>query len=201
MKKLSIGLLLAGAVLTIGSLLPTKPVIIKDAKAATAIMCQGDVSGASTGSRTVGGTGSQVPSQTLYVLNGAGCASIQQADVGYFLSQGYTSISGLQPIIFTTGVATGTTDFVIGNLPANAYIASIIMANATANAVTGGVSIGSTANGTDIVAATTCAANCVANSTLVKTAFSTTAQTALHAAAVTAWNSANVTITVNFGAF
>ena len=175
----------------------------REAKAAgTAVLCQGDVSGASTGARTIGGTGSQVPSGTLYTLNSAGCVVAAQADIGWFLSQGYTSTGNFGlPFIFTTGVATGTTDFVIGTLPANGYIQAIMMSNATANAVTGGISVGSTANGTDIVAATACAANCVANSTLVKTGFSLTAGTALHAAAVTAWNSANVTITVIWGYF
>jgi hypothetical protein len=171
------------------------------AQAATALMCQGDVSGATTGTRTIGGTGSAVPSGTLYTLNGQGCALVAQADIGYFQSQGFTQAASQNSILYTSGVQTGTTDLVIGNLPANAYVQQIIIVNATANAVTGGVSIGSTANGTDIVAAAACAANCVANATIVKAAFSTTAATALHAAAVTAWNSANVTITVVYGFF
>jgi hypothetical protein len=134
-------------------------------------------------------------------LNGSGCAVIAQADVGFFLSQGFVQASSQNSILFTTGVAAGTTDFPIGVLPANAYVQQVIIVNSTANAVTGGVSIGSTANGTDIVAAAACAANCVANGTIVKAAFSTTAPTTLHAAAVTAWASANVTITVVYGYF
>jgi hypothetical protein len=171
-------------------------------QAATTIMCQGDVSGASTGSRAIGGTNSAVPSQTLYVLNSAGCAVIKQADIGYFLSQGYTFLNGLAPIIFTTGVQTGTTDIVIGNIPPNAYISEIVLSNSTANAVTGGVSFGTAANGTQILATLACAANCVSGTgNVTGPAFSTTAQTPIHAAAVTAWNSANVTITVIFGSF
>jgi hypothetical protein len=175
------------------------------AKAANVYMCSADVAGGVQGPRTIGGTLSQVPSGAIYVLNGQGCALIAQADVGWFASQGYTQQSSQQSILYTTGVQTGTTDIVIGSLPANAYIVGIFAANTTANAVTGGISIGSTANGTDIVATITCAANCVSNSpgtnTLVKSVFSTTAATSLHAAAVTAWNSANVTFTVVYAYF
>lgn len=207
-QHLGIGLLAAGALLALGSLLPTQPVIVKPAHAAQAYMCQGDVSGASTGARQIGGVNSQVPSQTLYTLNSNACALIQQADIGYFAALGFSpGTSQGPPIIVTTGVLTGTTDFVVGVLPAGAYIQSITVVNATANAVTGGISVGSTANGTDIVATITCGANCVSNSpgtnTLVKSVFTATggAATTIHAAAVTAWASANVTFTVLYAFF
>lgn len=174
----------------------------QQAQAAAAVMCQGDVSGASTGARVVVNTSSTTTPQPSYVLNSAGCAVIQQVDIGFFQSLGFTAGSPFgQPIITTTGVWTGTTDIVLGVLPAGAVILAIEMTNSTANAVTGGVSIGSTANGVDIVVATVCAANCVANSALVKTGFSLTAATTLHAAPVTAGNNANVTITVLWAYF
>lgn len=177
------------------------------AKAAVVYMCQGDVSGASTGARTIGGTGSAVPSATLYTLNSAGCAVILQADVGFFQSQGFTQQSSDNTILFTTGVATGTTNFVIGVIPANAYIRNILFSNAAAAAVTGGISIGTTANGADVVAAQACAANCLTFTTdalLLKRVFPATQPSAaqtLNAAAVTAWNNANVTITVVYAYF
>jgi hypothetical protein len=182
---------------------PTAP-ITQPAQAATQMLCQGDVSGASTGARVVVNTSSTASPQPQYVLNSQGCAQINLADVGFFLSQGFTQGSPFQTVVFNTGVATGTTDFVIGTIPANAYIQAILFSNSVAAAVTGGISIGTTANGTDVVAAQACAASCVTFTTdalTLKRNFSTTAGTALHAAAVTAWNSANVTITVVYGFF
>jgi hypothetical protein len=172
----------------------------RPADAAQALLCQPDVSGASSGSRTVGGTLSPVPSGTVYVLNSFGCALIQQADIGYFLSQGYTQSSSESSIIFTTGVAAGTTDFVIGTLPPKALIKQIVFSNAIAAAVTGGISIGTTANGTQVVAAQAVGAStdaAVASYAIVlPVPFTTGLGGALHMAAVTAWNGANVTVTV-----
>lgn len=155
-------------------------------------------------SRRVVNTSSTTSPQPSYQLNAHGCAFIAQADVGFFLTQGYTPGPNNGTIIFTTGVATSTTDFVIGNLPPNAYIQMVVYDNSTANAVTGGITLGSTANATDIATATVCGANCLAQATdaqLVKRAWSKTAATPIHAAAATAWNSANVTITVTYGFF
>jgi len=172
-------------------------------QAAQINMCSADVAGGVQGPRTIGGTGSPVPSGTVYILNGQGCGLIQLADVGYFQSQGFTQSSSQNSIVFNTGVATGTTDFVIGTLPAKAYIQQIIFSNSVAAAVTGGISIGSTANGTQIVAAQAVGAStdvAVAQAAILLPVPSTSAAaTALHMAAVTAWNSANVTVTVVFG--
>lgn len=174
------------------------------AEAATQFLCGPDIAGGIQGPRRVTNTASTASPQPTYGLNSAGCALINQADVGFFLSQGYTPGSSEQTILFTTGVATGTTDFVIGNVPANYYITEIVYSNSTANAVTGGISIGTTANGTDVVAAQAVGANALTftpNASILKQPFSTTAPTPLHAAAVTAWASANVTITVKMAAF
>jgi hypothetical protein len=201
MKKWFLGGIAALGLAALIGLAPT-PQIIRPAEAASMLLCQGDVSGASTGARVVVNTSSTATPQPSYTLNAAGCALIAQADVGFFLSQGFVQASSQNTILFTTGVATGTTDFVIGNIPAGAYIQQIIYSNAVAAAVTGGISIGTTANGTDVVAAQACASSCLTFTTdalLLKRVFSNTATTALHAAAVTAWNSTNVTITVVYG--
>jgi hypothetical protein len=190
-------LVLGAALLFASALLPDK------ANAAASYMCQGDVSGASTGARQIGGTGSAVPSGTLYTLNSQGCALIAFADIGYFTSQGYVANSSQNVIIFNTGVATGTTDFVIGVIPAKAYIQQIIFSNSVAAAVTGGISIGTTANGTNIVAAQAVGAStdvAVAQAAiLLPVPVTTGLASTLHMAAVTAWNSANVTVTVIYG--
>jgi hypothetical protein len=206
LKNFSIGLIAAATLAIVGSVPHSG--LVKPAHAAQAVMCQGDVSGASTGARTIGGVGSQVPSQSIYTLNPSGCVNVLQADVGYFQSQGYTPGSPFgQPIIFTTGVWTGTTDFLIGNLPAGAVITNVMATNSTANAVTGNISVGSTANGTDIVASLACGANCVSSApgttAIAKAVFAGTggAATPLHVAPITAGNNANVTFTVLYAFF
>jgi hypothetical protein len=173
---------------------------IDAAHAAQQMLCAPDASGAATGARRV----TNPTTNVSYQLNSGGCAVIAQTDIGYFLAQGFSSGPSLGTIIYTTGVATSTTDFVIGNIPAGAYIQQIIYSNAVAAAVTGGISIGTTANGTDVVAAQAVGSSALTFTTdalTLKRVFSTTAQTPLHAAAVTAWNSTNVTITVIYGYF
>lgn len=185
-------------------LAPPKPV-----HAAASILCSPQIPGNAM-ARQIGGTLSSVPSGTVYTLNGQGCTVVQQQDVSYFLSQGFTAGPPFGTnVIFTTGVATGTTSFQIGQLPAGTYIQHIIANNTTANAVTGGIGIGSTSNGTDIVAPANfaCAANCLAfvtDANLAKRVFSATTVTPIFATAngtSGSWNSANVTLTVVFGYF
>lgn len=188
--------LLLAAALAIATILPAA----LPAHAATQMLCAPEASGASNAPRRVTNPNTNVS----YQLNPVGCAVIASTDIGYFLSQGFSAGPDSGTIIYTTGVASSTTNFVVGQLPANAYISMVIYNNTTANAVTGGITLGSTANGTDISTATTCAANCLAQATdaqLVKRAWSTTGSTPINAAAATAWNSANVTITVIYRYF
>lgn len=170
------------------------------AEAASVVMCRGAASAAAPGpARWVAPA-----STTAYQLDNMGCAIIALTDVSDAQAGGFTQSGPVRAIVYNTGVATGTTDFVIGNLPAAAYIHQIIVSNSVAAAVTGGISFGITANGTDIVTALTCGASCltfVADTALTKRILSLTAPTAIHAAAVTAWNSANVTITVLYSYF
>jgi hypothetical protein len=65
---------------------------------------------------------------------------------------GYSEPGKHRSMIFTTGIATGTTSFQIGNLPAGVYIQQIIYCNTTANAA-GNVNFGTTSGGADVVAA------------------------------------------------
>jgi hypothetical protein len=173
---------------------------VEQAQAATMMLCAPDEAGKATGPRRV----VNPVTTTAYSLNSRGCALVAQADVGYFQSQGFSQGPSEGTILYTTGVAAGTTDFVIGSLPANTYITEIIYSNAVAAAVTGGISIGTTANGTDVVAAQAVGSSALTftpNASILKQPFSTTVATPLHAAAVTAWNSTNVTITVKYAAF
>ncbi len=166
-------------------------------QAAQVNMCAADVAGGVQGPRTFGGTGSQVPSGATYILNGQGCALVQLADVGYFQSQGFTQASSQNAIVFNTGIATGTTNFVIGTLPAKAYIQQIIFSNSVA-ATAGTISIGSTASGTQIVTGTVVGASVDIAATILLPVSATGVATSLNMSS-TAWNSSNVTVTVVYG--
>ena len=135
---------------------------------------------------------------TSYSADGRGCALIANADIGYFLSQGWASdprtLNGNQIIANTN----------IGTLPANAYIDSIIVQETSGGAVTGGLDIGTATGGTQIVSALTCAASCltsVADTAILKRVFSSTAPTNIWVKADTNFTSGpaiNVTIHYSF---
>jgi hypothetical protein len=194
MKNLRV--LLALGVAAFAALFATIP-----ADAAQQMLCSN-----TPNARQVTNYSSTASPQPTYNLNARGCALIAQADIGYFLTQGYTVQSSDNAALFTTGAlpASGTADIVGPSIPAGAYLQQIIIQNTTANAVTGGVSIGTTANGTDVVAAQACAANClvfVTDATLLKRVFSTTTATTLHIAPVTSSNTANLTISFLYAYF
>jgi hypothetical protein len=138
-----------------------------------------------------------------YTANSQGEVVAQEADVPWFFSQGYSVGEPFgNGLTFNTGVAAGTTSFGIGLLPKGAFIDQIIVKNLTANAVTGGIAIGSSSGAADIVAAQACAANAlthVADVSILKRVVSDTTDTPLFATAAGAWNSANVTISIVFG--
>lgn len=146
----------------------------------------------------------QVKAQTsgnLYSTNARGCVLIPSSDLGDFQSMGYAPNGELLSLVVTGITAQNFTSIV---LPATTYLREIIVQNTTANAVTGGIKVGTTAGGTDVVAALTCGANCltfVADAALLKRTFSSTAAQALSIDAVTGWNSASVNVTVIYGYF
>lgn len=182
-------------------------VTIPQAHANVIVMCSPEIS-ANAQARTIGGTLSQVPSGTVYVLNGQGCGVVLAQDVGYFLSLGFTQ-QGLNSLQFVVPVAaTGTTSYQVGTLPASTYIRDVFVSNTDAShAVTGGIDIGTTSGGTDVVAAANLAVgtssyNFVTDANLAKRVFSTTAQQAIFATGHTSWNTpTTVTITITFGYF
>jgi hypothetical protein len=170
------------------------------ARAAQVQMCGPDVAGGVQGPRTI----TNPNTTTTYVVGSFGCTLVGLADIGYFQSQGWQQSGPLYALVFNTGVATGTTDFVVGTLPAGTYIREVMVTNSVAAAVTGNISFGTTANGTDVVASLACGSTCLAFTTdanLAKRMFSLTASQQIHAAAITAWNSTNCTITIVYGYF
>lgn len=91
-------------------------------------------------------------------------------------------------------------DFTL-TLPANCYIDQILIHNNTSNAITGGLKIGSTAGGTDIVAAQTVGADAfvmVPSADILIRTFSNTLPQILYFADVGGWNSANINVKVMF---
>jgi hypothetical protein len=136
-------------------------------------------------------------------LDAQGCTLAQEADVPYLLTQGFSPGNPLgKGLTMNTGVAAGVTSFPIGRLPKGAYIEQIILKEAAGAAVTGGIAIGSSSGAADIVAAQACGANAlthVVDASILKRVVSDSADTVLYATAVTARNSANVTISIVFG--
>lgn len=173
------------------------------ASAGNVLLCQGDVSGASTGSRTFGGTGSPMPSGTLYTLNAQGCALVVGSDVGYFQSQGFTIGAP-----FGTVVATGIANNFSVVIPAGAYIRDVIFQELSGASVTGGMFVGSAATTSDVVStAVTVGSKGLGFATdvgLAKRVFSSTASQTLFFGAFASngsFNSAQVTATVVYGFF
>ena len=81
-------------------------------------------------------------------------------------------------------------------LPAYYIIDQIWIQNTTANAVTGGIKVGTTLGGTDVVTAMAVAGNSMGKATLASQPFNATAAQTLYIDAVTAWNGANIAFSV-----
>lgn len=82
-------------------------------------------------------------------------------------------------------------------LPKGSSLRKIYLHNVTANAVTGGVQIGTAAAGAQVLAATPVGANALVEVTPTGTFLSKTDQT-LYLSAVTAWNAAGVDVVVEY---
>jgi hypothetical protein len=158
--------------------------------AASVVLCRGTPAG-DAGARRLslinGGT---------YQLDPLGCAAFSALDAVLARAQGFTPGPDGSSIVFVTGVASGTTSFKIGTLPASAYIREIIVQNLTNNSA-GNVSFGTSSGAADVAAAA-CAANCLQVTTdanLLKRIFSTSVGQPLFVTS-SGWNSANLVITV-----
>lgn len=110
-------------------------------------------------------------SGTTYTANNRGCALVSFTDAPSFLAQGFTYDPPV--IIINQMSATRTVQ-----LPAGATIRQIVVQETSGGAVTGGLKIGTTANGGDVATGLTCAGNCVLtvlDSSILKKSFSSTA--------------------------
>ena len=104
-----------------------------------------------------------------------------------------------QQITLTGQTANGTV-----TIPAGYQILSIVVRNTTANAITGGLRIGTTAGATDVVVALTVGASAltlVSDAAMLKRAFSVSSAQTLYLEAVVAWNSASINTTITLAPF
>ena len=170
-----------------------------------AFLCAPEVSGGATGPRLVVNSASTATPQPSYQLNSAGCALIATPDVGFFLAQGYTTGTNeaySQQNAITANLTAGTSQLI---LPAYGFIKYIVIEETAGNAITGGVNIGDAGLATRFGSAVAVGAN--ANVVIVPTNLTGSANTGVPTAdtiliaAVTAFNSASINVTVIFGYF
>jgi hypothetical protein len=83
-------------------------------------------------------------------------------------------------------------------LPKGVMVDQIYMRNRTANAVTGGVKVGTTSGGTEVVTAQAVGASAVVRTAPTVTGYNAAAETTLYIQAVTAWNNAVVDVVVEY---
>ena len=137
-------------------------------------------------------------------LNSAGCGVFLNADLGYWLSQGFTAGAATQVAQGIGITGSGTASVATGiTLPAYAQIVSIVLEETAGNAVTGGLNISNAGGATGIASAAALAAN--ATVTLADSAINAgriyspagvPTATTVNLAAVTSWNSAVVNISI-----
>jgi hypothetical protein len=127
-------------------------------------------------------------------------AAVQESPVpcahkGRMFSVERRLLSDLNSVRLTA--VTNDTTFVV---PAGYMIEAIAIRNTTANAVTGGIKIGTTSGGTDVVAAQAVGANAlvvITDASILLRYFSATLNTTLYLQDVTAWNSASLEVWVS----
>ena len=106
-----------------------------------------------------------------------------------------------------TGViASGTTAVVIGSVPANCVVYTVTLANLTANAITGGVNVGTAASPSTMLSAQAVAASTNYFISQAPTPANMTTLVAaepvnLQIAAVTSWNNANLNVAVTYACY
>jgi len=111
------------------------------------------------GPRRVVNSSSTASPQPSYQLNAAGCALIAGADIGFFLSQGFS----YGPNIFTlqqTGITASTTSSTSTiTLPAYAIIDQVVLTETAGHAITGGIDLGDANSATTFASAVALGAN------------------------------------------
>jgi hypothetical protein len=194
------------AALTVAPLAPIPVQAAASLQVTHAFLCAPEVTVGTAGPRLVVNTSSSASPQPSYQLNSQGCGLIASADVGFFLSQGYTfgTNEGVQIQNAITANTTGTTSTII--VPAYGFIKYIVVEETAGGSITGGLNIGDSGSATRFSSATAVAAN--SNTVIVPTNLTGSANTGVPAsdtvlvAAVTGFaGGASLNVTVIFGYF
>lgn len=122
-----------------------------------AYLCSSQSFGTGAASRRVVNT--STTAATAYTLNAVGCAVFAAADIGFFLSQGFSFGAAdfvLQQQAITANTTSSTSTI---TLPAYGMIKYIILEETAGNAVTGGVDIGDSGSATRFASAVALSAN------------------------------------------
>ena len=172
MTRRILSLLCALALAALPVALPVEPAHAAATSQTThAFLCAARPSVGTSGPRRVVNTSSTASPQPSYLLNNQGCALIAAADIGFFLSQGYTygpSLFVLQQTAITASTTASTSTI---TLPAYAYIVGVVLTETAGNSITGGVDIGNATSATAYASAVTLGANAdvaVADSALTR---------------------------------
>lgn len=202
MKVRSFLSLLAAIALGLAPLAPLPVNAAASLQVVHQFMCAPEPSVGQSGPRRVVNTSSTASPQPAYVLNGAGCALIANADVGFFLSQGYTNGPNEFVIQQVAVTANQTSTSSTLNLPAYGFIKWIAIEETAGNAVTGGVDCGDAGSATRYLSATAVGANSnvvvtPANTNAVSTGIPVADQ--ILCIAHTGFNSASLNISVIYG--
>ena len=200
LKKLLLAAIAAGL-----SLAPSIAFAAASLQVTHAFMCTPEVSVGTAGPRLITNTASSASPQPSYQTNSQGCALIATPDVGFFLSQGYTFGTNEGVLIQNaiTANTTGTSSTI--TLPPYAFVKYIVVEETAGNAVTGGINVGDAGSATRFSSALAVGAN--ANVVVVPTNLTGSSNTGIPAAdivlvaAVTAFNSASLNVTVIYGYF
>ena len=197
--------LFAAALAALAALAPSSAFAAASLQVTHAFLCSPEVSVGTAGPRLIVNTSSSAVPQPSYQTNSQGCALIATPDVGFFLSQGYTfgTNEGVQIQNAIVANTTGATSTIV--LPPYAFVKYIVVEETAGNAVTGGINIGDAGSATRFSSALAVGAN--TNSVIVPTNLTPSSSTGVPAAdtvliaAVTAFNSASLNVTVIFGYF
>lgn len=138
-------------------------------------------------------------SGTAYSTDARGCALISATDVADFRAMGYLLESPYQTV-----VAKGLTAASTVVLPPSTFIQQIIVEEDSGGTMTGGIRIGTQANGTEVMLATAVAANSLAtveDTSMGTRAFSRTLPQTLHISSSGSFGYGQVNVTVVYGFF
>jgi hypothetical protein len=126
------------------------------------------------------------------VASGVGATTLPGNTAGYASRGGVVDEQGGSPSRKIR--LTGQTAAFTFTVPLNCRLYGITLQETAGAAVTGGIRIGTTLGGVDVVTAVPVGANGFVDCTLLKRLFSATANQTIYVDAVTSWNGANVTI-------